>query len=251
MGHVLRVVDAVTTDDEKLAAALHDLLEDTILTSTDLLAAGCPPRIIAAVEALTRKSDEDYEVFLGRAASDPIARAVKFADVSDNADASRLSLLEPEDADRLRSKYARARVVLDRAPLRTAETERRIQESEFAELGIPSGDPDVWRTFWCTACGRPAGTIALIGDNAVLATFLGRMTTKITGEGSEELRAVLARGDAETLCEHDVELAPFWCRECKLTYCGGHWLQETVFDDGFFDEIRGVCPAGHSRLLWD
>lgn len=30
MGHIRRVVDAVDTPDEKLAAALHDLLEDTL-----------------------------------------------------------------------------------------------------------------------------------------------------------------------------------------------------------------------------
>jgi (p)ppGpp synthase/HD superfamily hydrolase len=62
ISHVQRVVDTVADSDHKLTAALHDLLEDTPLTSTDLLAAGCPPRVIAAVEALTRRPGEEYEV---------------------------------------------------------------------------------------------------------------------------------------------------------------------------------------------
>src|SRR4051812_27802007 len=47
--HVRRVVDGVTTDEQKLTAALHDLLEDTTLSDVDLLAAGCPPAVITAV----------------------------------------------------------------------------------------------------------------------------------------------------------------------------------------------------------
>jgi hypothetical protein len=112
LGHIQRVVDAVTTHDAKLAAALHDLLEDTPLTSTDLLAAGCPPRVIAAVEALTRKFAEDYEAFVRRAGGDPIAHEVKLADIADNADDARLALLEPDQAARLRTKYERARAIL-------------------------------------------------------------------------------------------------------------------------------------------
>ena len=113
MGHIRRVVDAVHTPQEKLAAALHDLLEDTDMTATDLLAEGCPPEIVKVVEALTRGDDESYEDFVRRAAQDPIARAVKRADVTDNADEARLALLPAGQAARLRSKYARATKLLD------------------------------------------------------------------------------------------------------------------------------------------
>ncbi len=37
IGHILRVVDSVDSPDEKLVAALHDLLEDTPVTANDLL----------------------------------------------------------------------------------------------------------------------------------------------------------------------------------------------------------------------
>lgn len=115
MAHVRRVVDSVNGPDEKLAGALHDLLEDTPATADDLLSAGCPPRVVEAVEALTRRPAEDYETFVARAARDPIARVVKRADVADNADEGRLALLPGELAVRLRSKYARAVEILNEA----------------------------------------------------------------------------------------------------------------------------------------
>lgn len=111
-GHVSRVVARVTTPDEKLAAAMHDLLEDTDLTAGDLLRAGAPPTVVEAVVALTRQPGEDYEDFCKRAASNPIARIVKLADIEDNADEGRLLLLDPDLASRLRVKYQRAREIV-------------------------------------------------------------------------------------------------------------------------------------------
>ena len=113
IGHIRRVVGAVDTSEEKLAAALHDLLEDTPVTAADLLTAGCSPEIVRVVEALTREDDESYEDFVRRAAQDPIARVVKRADVADNADEARLALLPIGQAARLRAKYARAARILN------------------------------------------------------------------------------------------------------------------------------------------
>ena len=103
------------TPEEKLAAALHDLLEDTDMTAANLLTEGCTPEIVRVVEALTRGEDESYEDFVRQAAQDPIARAVKRADVADNADEARplCALLPTGQAARLRSKYARAAKILN------------------------------------------------------------------------------------------------------------------------------------------
>jgi (p)ppGpp synthase/HD superfamily hydrolase len=120
IGHICRVVGMVDTSEEKLAAALHDLLEDTPVTAADLLTKGCTPQIVRAVEALTRGEDESYEDFVRRAAQDPIARAVKKADVADNADEARLALLPIGQAARLRSKYARAAKILNSYPVHPA-----------------------------------------------------------------------------------------------------------------------------------
>jgi hypothetical protein len=97
-----------------MAAILHDVLEDTPVTDDDLRAAGCPEPVIAAVRALTKNSGEPLEDSMARAATNPIACAVKRADIADNSDPARLALLDEATAQRLRHKYADSTRLLDR-----------------------------------------------------------------------------------------------------------------------------------------
>jgi hypothetical protein len=135
--------------------------------------------------------------FLRRAASDPIAHTVKLADIADNADETRLALLEPAEAARLRSKYEQARSVLARQEQPATDSVRRLQEAEYAEIGIPSGEAAACTTFWCAHCGRPAGTVEVIGHDVVVAAFsVGWLcpsltTTSTTCAGSS--RMVMSR----------------------------------------------------------
>jgi len=52
--HPLRIMLAVKTPFEKMAAVLHDTVEDTTVTLVDLRDAGFPPEVLDAVEALTK-----------------------------------------------------------------------------------------------------------------------------------------------------------------------------------------------------
>jgi (p)ppGpp synthase/HD superfamily hydrolase len=104
--HPLRVMRRLDSEHEQMAAVLHDVLEDTATTAEDLRASGCPEPIIAAVRALTKHPGEPLELAMARAATDPIARAVKRADIADNSDPDRLAMLDPATAERLRRKYA-------------------------------------------------------------------------------------------------------------------------------------------------
>jgi hypothetical protein len=66
------------------------------------------------------------------------------------------------------------------------------------------------------------------------------------------LRAIVEAGDAQALYRYDLEVACFYCPECRACYCQGHWNPRDVFDeDGWHDSIRGTCPKGHSRMLED
>lgn len=111
-GHLERVMKRVTFPDEQIVAILHDSLEDTYITAEFLQRCGYPQHIIAAIEALTKlpeeeDSDEGYMHFIERAAKNPLARAVKMADLSDNMDLSRIE--SPTDTDYARlGKYQRA-----------------------------------------------------------------------------------------------------------------------------------------------
>ena len=87
--HPLRIMLRMTTDAERMVAALHDVVEDSPVTLDDLKAAGFPPLVVEAVDRLTRRDNEDYDVYVERASQDPLARTVKIADLVDNMDLRR------------------------------------------------------------------------------------------------------------------------------------------------------------------
>ncbi|MGW4110131.1 HD domain-containing protein [Actinosynnema sp. NPDC004786] len=112
--HPLRVMARVSGEHARMAAVLHDVVEDTDVTAEDLRAAGCPPEVVATVLALSHRDGESQEDYLARVRTDPVAVAVKRADIADNTSPPRLALLDPATRDRLRAKYARALDLLDR-----------------------------------------------------------------------------------------------------------------------------------------
>jgi (p)ppGpp synthase/HD superfamily hydrolase len=99
-------------DEAVMAGLLHDVVEDTYVTLDDLRAAGFPERVVAAVDAVTRRQGETYMDFVRRGATDELGRLVKLADNAHNSSPERLAALEPEVAQGLGRRYARAREIL-------------------------------------------------------------------------------------------------------------------------------------------
>jgi (p)ppGpp synthase/HD superfamily hydrolase len=111
--HPLRVMLAVSTTEERIAAVLHDVIEDSDWTIERLRNEGFAEPVLRALEALTKREGEDYEDFVRRAGKDPIARRVKLADMRDNCDLTRIP--HPNDEDRRRTeKYKRGIAILER-----------------------------------------------------------------------------------------------------------------------------------------
>jgi hypothetical protein len=63
--------------------------------------------------------------------------------------------------------------------------------------------------------------------------------------------AAIETGLESVLYAINPEYAPFWCPKCRASYCSNHLRSFPVFDEGFFDCTRGVCPKGHERTLSD
>ena len=105
--HPLRVMLRVQTPAERIAAVLHDVVEDTAWTLEELAAEGFEPEVLAAVDALTRREGESYEAFVARAGADPVARVVKLADLAENMDLGRIVSPTAADIARL-DRYRRA-----------------------------------------------------------------------------------------------------------------------------------------------
>jgi (p)ppGpp synthase/HD superfamily hydrolase len=109
--HPLRVMMRMQTHEERIAAVLHDVIEDTDVTIDDLGKAGVPQDVLVVVDHLTHRPDESYEAYVERIATHPIARRIKIADLEDNMDFKRLAQITEKDLARWQ-KYHRAWVRL-------------------------------------------------------------------------------------------------------------------------------------------
>lgn len=113
--HPVRMMMRAWTEDEQIVALLHDVVEDCPGWSFERLAAeGFDGRIVAALDCVTAREGEDYDAFIDRALSNPIAMRVKILDIEDNMTLTRLPSLSERDIARL-EKYHRAYVRLTSA----------------------------------------------------------------------------------------------------------------------------------------
>ena len=111
--HPIRVLLGVQSLDEQIVAVLHDIVEDTDVSFQALKESGFSETVVSAVRALTKQDGESRVEAARRAVQDPVARAVKLADVTDNMDLSRIP--NPSDKDHARMKeYEEVRAILIR-----------------------------------------------------------------------------------------------------------------------------------------
>jgi len=96
--HPFAVADMMTTDEEKIVALLHDIVEDTTATIKSNI--GIPSNMstiefdrqvelltkkeFTAINALTKKDNEGYFKYLTRVVSNELAIKVKIADIIHN-----------------------------------------------------------------------------------------------------------------------------------------------------------------------
>lgn len=109
--HPLKVMLRLTGTHERMAAVLHDVVEDTPVTLEQLRTEGFPAAVLAAIDALTKRNGETRLQAAARAATDPIALAVKLADNMENMDLSRIPNPTQKDFARLK-EYEEVRALL-------------------------------------------------------------------------------------------------------------------------------------------
>lgn len=105
--HPLRLMMRGQTVQEQIVAVLHDVVEDSEWTLKQLAAEGFPPPVIAALDCLTRRSEESYEEFIDRVLTNPLAARVKRYDLEDNMNLTRMTVLTERDIERLQ-RYHKA-----------------------------------------------------------------------------------------------------------------------------------------------
>lgn len=97
---VMHRLGDTASDDEKLVALLHDVIEDTPYKETDLLAMGYPAHVVEAVKLLSRpKHQPPYMNWIRSIAEsgNRLAIRAKIADAEDNSDPNRVALLPPAE----------------------------------------------------------------------------------------------------------------------------------------------------------
>ena len=112
--HPFHIAEQMTDEYSTCAALLHDVAEDTDIT-IDELEMIFPREVTDAVKLLTHDKNDDYFDYVGKISADPIAKAVKIADLKHNSDTSRYldetMKNSPETLKRL-EKYQKALKIL-------------------------------------------------------------------------------------------------------------------------------------------
>lgn len=98
-----RVRNAGLDETHQIVALLHDVVEDSSYTIDDI-SNRFSGEVTLAVDAITKRNGETHDAYLDRVCANPIAKAVKFHDSSDNH--FRIGRIEDEATrERLKAKY--------------------------------------------------------------------------------------------------------------------------------------------------
>ena len=109
--HPYHLAEQMTDEDTTVAALLHDVVEDTDYTLEDLKELGFSPQVLVAVALLTHEKEVPYLDYVNRLKDNPIAKAVKLADLEHNSDMTRLGPDDPR-IPAFQEKYRRAKELL-------------------------------------------------------------------------------------------------------------------------------------------
>lgn len=109
--HPFHLAEQMTDEVTTICALLHDVVEDTDYTLDDLLEMGFPDAVLEALALLTHDPAVPYMDYVKEIATNPIAKAVKMADLRHNSDLSRM---EPHQMDaRALKRNEKYRIALD------------------------------------------------------------------------------------------------------------------------------------------
>lgn len=109
--HPFHLAEQMETEDTTIAALLHDVVEDTDYTFEDLVSMGFSEEVITALRLLTHDDATPYMEYVAAVKNNPIAKAVKIADLKHNSDTTRLEVIDERAAKRV-EKYASALALL-------------------------------------------------------------------------------------------------------------------------------------------
>lgn len=109
--HPIHLAEQMSDEVTTCVALLHDVVEDTDITFEQLEQEGFTDEIIAALKLLTHDDAVPYMDYVREIKSNPVASAVKLADLKHNSDLTRLDLVDQKALERVQ-KYKKAIEIL-------------------------------------------------------------------------------------------------------------------------------------------
>lgn len=110
--HPFHLAEQMQDEETTIVALLHDVIEDTDYSIEDLRKMGFSERVLAAIALMTHAPEVSYMDYVAKIKTNPIAKAVKLADLRHNSDLSRLNEVTPQDEARA-EKYKKAIELLE------------------------------------------------------------------------------------------------------------------------------------------
>ena len=105
--HPFHLAEQMETEETVVVALLHDIVEHTDYTIDDLKNMGFPNTVTDAIALMTHDANTEYMDYVARIKTNPIAKAVKLADLRHNSDTTRLDDVTEKDLKR-EEKYTAA-----------------------------------------------------------------------------------------------------------------------------------------------
>lgn len=110
--HPFHLAEQMADENTTIVALLHDVIEDTEYTLDDLRKFGFAEDVLSAISLMTHADDVPYMEYVEKIKTNPIAKAVKLADLKHNSDMSRLDRITQIDEERAK-KYKQAIELLE------------------------------------------------------------------------------------------------------------------------------------------
>ncbi len=110
--HPIHVAEQMNDETTTVVALLHDVVEDTDYTLEDLRNMGFGDDVINALALLTHRKQVPYLQYVAGLKENPVAKAVKLADLRHNSDLTRLDAVDEKAKARL-EKYKAAIKLLE------------------------------------------------------------------------------------------------------------------------------------------
>ena len=82
--HPLRLLIKAKSNEERIIAVLHDVIEKSNISLADLKNKGFDQNIISSIDSLSRRKSESYVDYIGRLMQNRISVKIKLLDLADN-----------------------------------------------------------------------------------------------------------------------------------------------------------------------